>query len=418
MANPSITRVQTIVNWFQRSPNNAPYYQNSASSLYESFNRHVTTQQSVVSAIYNRVAIDASNVLIKHVYQDPKTGYYLRDAESILNQVLTVSANADQTPQAFIIDAVISMFEEGSVALVPETTANPCLTNTWDVAAVRTAKILGYKAKTVDLEIYDGDSGKIERWPNIPKEYVAIIENPLFFVMNKSNATFKRLVQAISLLDQANAESVSGKIDLIIHVPYTIRSETRQKIAESRRTDIENQLKNSKYGIAYMDPTETVTQLNRPATNNLAEQVAALTVQVYAQIGITDTILNGTADEKTMTNYRSRIIGTVLKAFTQEMRRKFLTQTARTQGQNIAYFFDVFEFATGKERAEIAQILKTGEIASTDEMRPQFGYAPSGSPQGANVQNPNINTTPAPDMSSQTPTPVPDTTTTPEPSSP
>lgn len=392
MANPSITRAQSIVNWFIREKTNTPFYQNSATSLYESFNRHVTTQQSIVSAIYNRIAIDASNFIIKHVYNDP-TGIYQKDATSFLNGVLTVSANSDQTPQAFIIDAIISMFEDGSVALVPETTANPYHTNTWDVVSVRTAKILGYKAKTIDVEIYDGDSGKVERWPAIPKEYVAIIENPLFYIMNKSNSTFKRLTQAISLLDQANEAAVNGKIDLIIHVPYTIRSEARQKIAESRRKDIEEQLKNSKYGIAYMDPTETVTQLNRPATNNLLEQVAALTVQVYAQIGVTETILNGTADEKTMSNYRSRIVGTVMKAITQEMNRKFLTPTARSQGQAIRQFFDVFEYATGKEMAEIAQILKTSEIATTDEMRPRFNFGPSGTPQGASIQNPNINTT-------------------------
>ena len=394
MANPSITRTQSIVNWFRREKTNTPFYQNSAASLYESFNRHTTTQQSIVSAIYNRIAIDASNFVIKHVYNDPTSGIYQKDADSFFNDVLTVSTNSDQTPQAFMVDAIISMFEDGSVALVPETTANPYETTTWDIVSLRTAKILGYKAKTIDVEIYDGDSGKVERWPAIPKEYVAIIENPLFYIMNKSNSTFKRLTQAIALLDQANEASVNGKIDLIIHVPYTIRSEARQKIAESRRKDIEEQLKNSKYGIAYMDPTETVTQLNRPATNNLLDQVAALTVQVYAQIGVTDTILNGTADEKTMSNYRSRIVGTVVRAFTQEMNRKFLTQTARTQGQAVRYFFDVFEYATGKEMAEIAQILKTSEISSTDEMRPRFNFGPSGTPQGSNIQNPNINTTP------------------------
>jgi len=331
-----------------------------------------------------------------------KAGEYISDKPGVLNDVLTVSTNLDQTPQAFMIDAVISVFEEGSVAIIPETTTNPYQSDTWEIVSLRVAKICQYHKNSIEVEIYNEQTGKTERW-TVPKDFVAIIENPLFYIMNKSNATLKRLTRAISLLDQANDDSVSGKIDLIIHVPYTIRSESRQKLAEGRRKDIEEQLKNSKYGIAYMDPTETVTQLNRPTTNNLLEQVTALTLQAFTQLGVTDTILNGTADEKTMANYRSRIVGMILKAFTQEFSRKFLTKTARTQGQAIRCIFDVFEFSTGKEIAEIAEILKRAEVASTDEMRSRMGLGPTGTEQGKQIQNPN---TSSPNEPAPSPEPV------------
>lgn len=389
MSNPFITRAQSVVNWFRREPYDQEFYQLGAPSLYESFNRHTTSQQSVVSAIYNRIAVDAANVPIKHVYTN-NIGDYAGDCKTRLNDVLTVSANYDQTPQAFMVDAILSMFEEGSIAIVPETTANPYLSDSWDVVSHRVAKIINYKPKHVEVEIYNEDTGRIEQW-KVPKAYVAIIENPLFYIMNKPNSTLKRLTQAISLLDHANEESVNGKIDLIIHVPFTIRSESRQKIAENRRKDIENQLRNSKYGIAYMDPTETVTQLNRPANNNLLEQVTTLTAQAFTQIGITESILNGTADAATMTNYRSRILGMILKAFTQEYTRKYLTQTARTQKQAIMYIFNAFEFSTAGEMAEIADKFRRNEIATSDELRPKFGLPPSEDPRAKTLANPNLN---------------------------
>jgi len=402
MANPFISRTQSIINWFQREPHTVKYYESGARSLYDSFNRHnSTSQQSIISAIYNRIAVDCANVPIRHVMVN-KAGEYISDKPGVLNDVLTVSTNLDQTPQAFMIDAVISVFEEGSVAIIPETTTNPYQSDTWEIVSLRVAKICQYHKNSIEVEIYNEQTGKTERW-TVPKDFVAIIENPLFYIMNKSNATLKRLTRAISLLDQANDDSVSGKIDLIIHVPYTIRSESRQKLAEGRRKDIEEQLKNSKYGIAYMDPTETVTQLNRPTTNNLLEQVTALTLQAFTQLGVTDTILNGTADEKTMANYRSRIVGMILKAFTQEFSRKFLTKTARTQGQAIRCIFDVFEFSTGKEIAEIAEILKRAEVASTDEMRSRMGLGPTGTEQGKQIQNPN---TSSPNEPAPSPEPV------------
>ena len=389
MPNPFITNAQSVLNWFKRDPRPVQYYQTGASSLYDSLNRHNTTSaQSDISAIYNRIAADAANVPIKHVGLDEE-GNYKEEKKSFLNGVLTVSANYDQTPQAFMIDAMLELFDKGQIAIVPETTKNPYDSNEWDVVATRVAKIVQYHPKTIDVEIYDEDSGRIELWTDIPKAYVAIIENPLFYIMNKSNATLKRLSHTLSLLDQSNNESVNGKIDLIIHVPYTIHSETRQKVAEKRRKDIEDQLKNSKYGIAYMDPTETVTQLNRPATNNLAEQVAALRLQAFNQIGVTDTILNGTADEKTMANYRSRIVGMFLKAFTQEYRRKFLTPTARGQGQNIMCIFDVFEFSTGTELAGIIKTLKEAEVIDSNEGRASIGKGPRAG--GGQIKNPNIN---------------------------
>lgn len=392
IANPFITRAQSVVNWFRREPRREDgFYQQGASSLYDSVNRHNSmSQQSVISAIWNRIAVDVANVSIKHIRTDD-SGDYIEDMKSHFNDVLNVSANYDQTPQAFMVDAVISLFEEGSIAIIPETTANPYQTDVWDIISLRVAKIVDYKPKVIDVEIYDEVTGKTEQW-TVPKAYVAIIENPLFYIMNKTNATLKRLTRAIALLDQANDDAVSGKIDLIIHVPYTIRSESRQKIAEGRRKDIEDQLKNSKYGIAYMDPTETVTQLNRPTTNNLLEQVEALTIQALTQLGVTEGILNGTADEKTMTNYRSRIIGMILRAFVQEYKRKFLSPTARGNGQSVAYLFDVFEFSTAKEFAEIAEIFKRSEVATTDEMRSKINLRPSNSPQGDKIQNPNINT--------------------------
>lgn len=390
MPNPLITSAQSVLNWFKREPHSVPYYQTGSRSLYDSFNRHATQNiQSTLSAVYNRIAVDVANVPIKHVVLN-SAGDYTADKDSMLNDVLTVSANSDQTPQAFMIDAVLSLFEEGQIAIVPETTKNPYTSNDWDVVSLRVAKILSYHPNTVSVEIYDETDGTVREW-RVYKEHVAIIENPLFYIMNKTNATFRRLSRTLSMLDQVNDESINGKIDLIIHVPYTIHSDMRQKMAEQRRKDIENQLRNSKYGIAYMDPTETVTQLNRPANNTLREQVDALTLQAFNQLGVTEGILNGTADERTMANYRSRIIGMLLKAFTQEYRRKFLTPTARGQHQDIICVFDVFEFATGKEMADVMKTLKEAEVASTDEMRARMGRGPDPSGQGSKIQNPNIN---------------------------
>ena len=391
MSNPFITRGQTFIDWFKRDRKENRTYQTSYQNLYDSVNRHKPSisNQSVVSVMWNRIAVDVANVKIRHIRANTM-GDYIHDMPSMLNKVLTQSANLDQTPQAFFVDAVISLFDEGSIAVIPETTADPYKTESWDVTSLRVAKIVGYKTQDIEVEVYDEDLGTVETW-TVPKKYVAIIENPLYYIMNKTNATFKRLMQTMSLLDEANNSAASGKIDLIIHVPYTIRSESRQKVAESRRKDIEDQLKNSKYGIAYMDPTETVTQLNRPTTNNLSEQVADLTKQALMQIGLTEEVLNGTADERTMMNYRNRIVGTFVKAFTQEFTRKFLSNTARAQGQCVSHSFDMFEFTTGKEFAEIAQLMKQAEMASTDELRAKVNWAPSGSEQGTKIQNPNIN---------------------------
>lgn len=391
MSNPFISRGQAFIDWFKRDRKENQFYQTSYQSLYDSVNRHgsSTSSQSIISVMWNRIAVDVANVKIRHVRTN-ELGDYISDMPSTLNKVLTQSANLDQTPQAFMVDAVISLFDEGSIAIVPETTADPFKTDSWDITSLRVAKIKGYKPQEVEVEIYDEEEGKVESW-TVPKKYVAIIENPFFYIMNKPNATFKRLVKTLNLLDDANDTAANGKIDLIVHVPYTIRSESRQKIAESRRADIENQLKNSKYGIAYMDPTETVTQLNRPATNNLAEQVAELMKRSLMEIGLTEEILNGTADERVMTNYRNRIVGTIVKAFVQEFSRKFLSPTARSQHQSVSYAFDMFEFTTGKEFAEIAQIMKMSEMASTDELRAKVNWPPSNSSQGDKIQNPNIN---------------------------
>lgn len=390
MPNPFITNAQSVINWFRRDPHPVKYYEMGASNLYDSVNRHNTSSaQSDISALYNRIAADAANVDIKHIMKN-ENGDFTEVKKSYFNGVLTVSANYDQTPQAFMIDAMLELFEHGQIAIIPETTKNPYESNDWDVVAMRVAKITQYHPKTIEVDIYDGESGQIEHW-TVPKAYVCIIENPLFYIMNRSNATLKRLTRTLSLLDQSNDNSVNGKIDLIIHVPYTIHSETRQKVAEKRRTDIENQLKNSKYGIAYMDPTETVTQLNRPATNNLTEQVAALRLQAFTQLGLTEEILNGSADEQTMTNYRTRIIGMFLKAFTQEYRRKFLSPTARSQGQDVVSVFDAFEFLSGKALVDVIKILKEAEILSSDEGRARIGRGPSNVPGGDQIKNPNIN---------------------------
>lgn len=391
------------MNWFKREPQTLKYYETSARSLYDSVNRHNSvSQQSVISAIWNRIAIDVANVPIRHIKTDAD-GHYVSTMPSLFNKVLNVSANRDQTPQALMVDAMISLFEEGSIALIPETTANPYATDIWDVSSQRVAKIVGYKPKHVEVEIYDEDTGKTEKW-TVPKEFVVIIENPLYYIMNKSNATLARLTRTIALLDKANEDSVSGKIDLIIHVPYTIRSETRQKIAENRRKDIEAQLKDSKYGIAYMDPTETVTQLNRPTTNNLLEQVRELQLQAFTQLGVTEAVLNGTADERTMTNYRNRIVGTFLRAFVQEYARKYLTITARSQGQTVAYMFDVFEFTTGLEFAQIAEKFKSSELTSSDELRAKIWYPPRGTEESSKLENPNTKSA-SPDVAKTEETP-------------
>ena len=347
-------------------------------------------ERSIVTSVYNRLALDASAMAIKHVRLDDN-GRFTEEINSGLQNCLNVEANIDQTGRAFLQDVVMSMLDEGCVAIVPvDTTLNPNLSGSYDINTMRTAKILEWYPAHIRVRVYNDRKG-IHEELTLPKANVAIIENPLYAVINEPNSTMQRLIRKLNLLDVVDEQSSAGKLDLIIQLPYVIKSEARRQQAEARRKDIEMQLAGSKYGIAYTDGTERITQLNRPAENNLMKQVEYLTTMLYSQLGLTQSILDGSADDKTMLNYYNRTIEPILAAIVDEIKRKFLTKTARAQKQTIMYFRDPFKLVPVNDIAEIADKFTRNEIMTSNEIRQIVGMKPSKNPEADELRNKNLN---------------------------
>ena len=346
-------------------------------------------ERSIVTSVYNRIALDAAAISVQHCKLD-EDGRFLNPINSKLNQCLNLEANIDQTGRAFMQDVVMSMIDEGCVAMVPvETTADPKLTESYDILQMRTGKILEWYPRHVRVRIYNDRTGQKEEI-TLPKSMVGIVENPLFAVMNEPSSTMQRLIRKLSLLDVTDEQTASGKLDLIIQLPYIIKSEARRQQAEQRRKDIEMQLAGSKYGIAYTDGTEKITQLNRSLENNLMKQIEYLTNMLYSQLGITQTILDGTADEKTMLNYYSRTIEPIVSAIVDEMKRKFLSKTARAQNQSIVFFRDPFKLVPVADLAELGDKMTRNEILTSNEIRQIMGFKPSDDPKADQLINSNI----------------------------
>lgn len=346
-------------------------------------------EKTIVTAVYNRIALDVAAINIKHCRMDSE-GRYMSDIKSGLNDCLNIEANIDQTGRALIQDAVMSMMDEGCVAIIPiDTDLDPNNTSSYDILSMRTAQIIEWKPSMIKVKVYNDKTGlKEDVWVN--KRNAAIIENPLYAVVNETNSTMQRLIRKLKILDYVDEQSGSGKLDLIIQLPYVIKSEARKKQAEERRKDIEEQLSGNKFGIAYTDGTERITQLNRPIENNLMKQIEVLTDMLYSQLGITQEILNGTADEKTMLNYYNRSIEPIVSAIVDEMKRKFLTKTARTQNQTIAAFRDPFKLVPVNDIAEIADKFTRNEIMTSNEIRQVIGMKPSMDPKADQLVNSNI----------------------------
>ena len=346
-------------------------------------------ERSIVTSVYNRIALDAASIDIMHVQLD-KDDRFESIRDSALNECLTRNANIDQTGRAFIQDVVMSMLDEGCVAIVPvDTTFNPDVTNSYDINTMRTAKIVEWYPAHVKVNLYNDRTGRKEDLI-LPKKTVAIIENPLYAVINEPNSTMQRLIRKLNLLDVIDEQSGSGKLDLIIQLPYVIKTDARRQQAEQRRKDIEMQLSGSKYGIAYTDGTERITQLNRSVDNNLMKQIEYLTSMLYSQLGITQAILDGSADDKTMLNYYNRTIEPIVSAIVDEIQRKFLTKTAITQKQAIAYFRDPFRLVPVNEIAEIADKFTRNEIMTSNEIRQIVGMKPSKDPNADELRNKNL----------------------------
>ena len=346
-------------------------------------------ERTIVTSIYNRIALDVADLTIRHVRLD-KEGRFLDYIDSGIDNCLTLEANIDQTGRAFIQDAVQSMFDEGVVSLVPiDTDIDPTVTESYKIETIRTGKVMEWYPQHVKLNVYNEQTGKREDI-KMPKSMVAIIENPFFTVMNEPNSTMQRLVKKLALLDAIDEQSGSGKLDLIIQLPYVIKSPARRQQAEDRRKDIEMQLAGSKYGIAYTDGTEKITQLNRPVENNLMKQIEFLTSMLYSQLGITQSILDGTADEQTMLNYYNRTIKPIVSAFVDEMKRKFLSKTARTQSQSIEFYRDPFSLTPVDKLAEAADKFTRNEIMTSNEVRQKMGMKPSKDPKADQLINSNI----------------------------
>lgn len=346
-------------------------------------------EKSIATSIFNRIALDVSSVNIKHCRLD-KNGRYVEDIDSGLNNCLNLEANKDQTGRAFIQDVVLSMLDEGCVALVPvETTIDPKSSNSYQIDSMRTGKITEWYPDMVRVRLYNDRTGEKEEIL-LPKNQVAIIENPLYAVVNEYNSTMQRLIRKLSLLDVTDEQTASGKLDLIIQLPYVIKTEARREQVERRRKDIINQLAGSQYGIAYTDGTEKITQLNHSLENNLLKQVEYLTNMVYSQLGITQSVLDGTADEKTMLNYMNRTVEPIISAIVDELKRKFLTKTARSQLQSIVYFRDPFRLVPVNDIAEIADKFTRNEIMTSNEIRQIVGMQPSKDPKADKLVNSNI----------------------------
>lgn len=346
-------------------------------------------ERSIVTSVYNRIALDVAALNVQHVRLD-ENGRFLSVIDDGLNNCLTLEANVDQTARSFIQDVVISMFDEGSVAIVPvDTTTDPNVSGSYDIQSLRVGQILDWYPQYIRTRVYNEQTGRKEDIV-VPKSAVAIIENPLYAVINEPNSTMQRLIRKLNLLDVIDEQSGSGKLDLIIQLPYVIKTEARRQQAENRRKDIESQLSGSKYGIAYTDGTEHITQLNRSVNNNLMSQIEYLTSMLYSQLGITQSILDGTADEKTMLNYNNRTIEPIISAVVDEMKRKFLTKTARSQRQSISFFRDPFKLVPVNEIAEIADKFTRNEIMTSNEIRQVVGMKPSDDPRADELRNKNL----------------------------
>ncbi len=386
------SRIKKAWNAFvSRDPTREPSYSYGMGSYYRPDRVRLTrgNERSIVTSVFNRIALDVAAISIKHCKLD-ENERFLEVIDSPLNNCLTLEANLDQTARALAQDVVMSMFDEGSVAIIPvDTYGDPTMTSSYDIYTMRTGKILEWYPNAIRVSVYNEQTGKREEI-TVPKSMVCIIENPLFAIMNEPNSTLQRLTRKLVMLDSVDEQTSSGKLDLIIQLPYVIKSEARRQQANERRQDIEKQLSGSRYGIAYTDGTEKITQLNRPIENNLMKQIEYLTSMLYSQLGITQSILDGTADDKTMLNYYSRTIEPIISAIVDEMKRKFLTKTARTQGQTIMFFRDPFKLVPVNDIAEIADKFTRNEIMSSNEIRQIVGMKPSSDPKADQLVNSNI----------------------------
>lgn len=393
MENSIGSRFKRAWNAFINNRDPTEYYRDIGSSYAFRPDRPRLTrgnERSIVTSVYNRIALDVAAITIQHCKLDDD-GRFSEVINSKLNKCLNLEANIDQTGRAFIQDIVMSMLDEGCVAIVPvETTADPKLTESYDILSMRTGKILEWFPSHVRVRLYNEATGRKEDLI-LPKSTIGIIENPLYAVINEPNSTMQRLVRKLSLLDVTDEQTASGKLDLIIQLPYIIKSDARRQQAEQRRKDIEMQLAGSKYGIAYTDGTEKITQLNRSLENNLMKQVEYLTNLLYSQLGITQTIMDGTADEKAMLNYYSRTIEPIVSAIVDEIKRKFLSKTARSQKQTILFFRDPFKLVPVNDVAEIADKFTRNEIMTSNEIRQVIGLKPSNDPKADQLINSNLN---------------------------
>lgn len=346
-------------------------------------------ERSIVTSVYNRIALDVAAIDIRHVQLDAE-GQFCDVVQSGLNNCLSTETNLDQTGRAFIQDAVMSMMDEGCIAIVPvDTDDDPDDTTGYQILSMRVGRIRDWYPKHIRVELYNEETGRKQDIV-VPKSTVAIVENPLYAVINEPNSTMQRLIRKLNLLDAVDEQSSSGKLDLIIQLPYVIKTETRRKQAEKRRKDIEQQLAGSKYGIAYTDGTERITQLNRSLENNLMKQIEYLTSMLYSQLGITQSILDGTADDKTMLNYYNRTIEPIIAAIVDEMKRKFLSKTARSQNKSIKFFRDPFKLVPVADLAEISDKFTRNEIATSNEIRQVIGWKPSNDPKADELRNSNL----------------------------
>lgn len=386
-----IDRIQHSWNAFRNRDPTTSYTDTDVGYSYRPDRVRMTrgNERSIVTSIYNRIAIDVASIDIRHCRLD-ENNRYVSDMDSKLNNCLTIEANLDQSARAFRQDIVMSMFDEGCVAIIPvDTTINPKVSDSYDIASMRTGKIIEWYPQHVKVKVYNENTGKKEDLV-LPKKSVGIVENPLYAIMNEPNSTMQRLIRKLALLDISDEQTASGKLDLIIQLPYIIKSEARRQQADQRRKDIESQLAGSKYGIAYTDGTEHITQLNRSVENNLLKQIETLTATLYSQLGITQEIMDGTADEKTMLNYNNRTIEPIVSAIVDEMKRKFITKTARSQKQSIVSFRDPFKLVPVNDIAEIADKFTRNEILTSNEIRQIVGMKPSDDPKADQLINSNI----------------------------
>ena len=346
-------------------------------------------ERTIVTSVYNRIALDAAAIDIRHVKIDENNRF--KDyVKSDLDNCLSLEANIDQTARMFVQDIVSSMLDEGCVAVVPiDTTMDPNMTNSYDIQTMRVGKITQWYPDRVTVMLYNDQTG-LRQEVTVPKKQVAIIENPLYSVMNEPNSTMQRLIKKLALMDSADEEIASGNLDLIIQLPYAVKTDAKRNLAEARRKEVEEQLNGARYGVAYIDGTEHVTQLNRPIENNLMKQVEYLTTQLYAQLGLTQSVMDGSADENTMNNYYNRTIEPILSAIVDEFNRKFLTKTARTQRQCIMYFRDPFKLIPVSQVSEIADKFTRNEIMTSNEIRQLVGFKPSDDPGADELRNKNL----------------------------